>query len=90
MTNLIDAGLRVSMVHRLKIGLDSPAPFISRWVTLPSLIPFSVIYSITHSLPPVEFAVGVTLPPYIRDRASLAPERYQGTPAHIGITVLAS
>jgi len=38
----------------------------------------------------VEFAVGVTLPPYIRDRASLASERYQGTPAHIGITVLAS
>ncbi len=41
------------MVRRLKIGLDSSAPFISRWVTLPSLHPFSGIYSITHSLLPL-------------------------------------
>ena len=44
LTYLIDDGLRVIMVHCPKVGLDSPAPFISRCVALPSRIQSSVIY----------------------------------------------
>lgn len=53
MTDLTDDGLEGNHGALSEDRIRLICPFISRWVTLPSLHPFSGIYSITHSLLPL-------------------------------------